>query len=135
MPGMDDTSWMFLEEPWQRLRWARTYWQHQAGGEMTAKAAADSLGFNSPETYTAYEREPGKSKHTALSPQRAIEFGRKFRINWQWLLEGEGTPFDTPSSGLSPAVSRVVDLMKGATPADQESVADLVEAALRLKAG
>jgi hypothetical protein len=132
---MDDASWMFLDEPWQRLRWARVRWQKQTGSAVTAKAAAESMRFNSPETYSAYEREPGKSKHTPLSPQRAIDFGRKFKVNWQWLLEGKGTPFDVPAASLSPAVSRVVDLMKDATPADQEHVATLVEAALRLKTG
>lgn len=132
---MDDTSWMFLEEPWQRLRWARINWQEQAGIEPRASAAAESMGFKSPETYTAYEREPGKSKHTPLSSQRAIEFGRKFKVSWRWLLEGLGTPFDVPATELSPAVSRVVDLLKDSTPAEQESVVALVEAALRLKAG
>lgn len=133
--SMDDQEWLYLEEPWQRLRWARLHWQRSTGSATTGKAAAEALGFSTPEGYTAYEREPGASKHTPLSPQRAIQFGRKFKINWVWILEGKGTPFDTPASGLSPSQSRIVEMMADKSEEEQETVVRLVEMALKLKAG
>lgn len=70
------TDWTTLYEPWERLKWARK----QAGFD-TASAAADSLGMKK-DTYSAYEREPGKSKHTQLDHQSAIRFAKKFKVSW-----------------------------------------------------
>jgi len=131
---MDDQQWLYLEEPWQRLRWARLHWQRSIGSATTGKAAAEALGFSTPEGYTAYEREPGASRHTPLSAQRAIQFGRKFKINWVWILEGKGTPFDVPMSGLSPAQSKMVAMLAELPEEEQERVVQMVELAKGLKA-
>ena len=120
-----DTSWTGLREPWERLKWARRH-----AGFDTATSAAESLGVKK-DTYTAYEREPGKSKHTSLDHQRAIQFARKFRVSWEWLLLGEGSPFDKLSSA---AQERVLRAMAGAAEEDQERVAEAVEALLRRSA-
>jgi hypothetical protein len=116
-----DTSWTKAFEPHERVRWAR------AQRFDTAKAAAESLCINK-ETYGAYERAPGSSKHTRLDHQRAIQFGRKFKVSWTWLLLGEGTPFDDI---LTPAQERVIAAMKSVDEADQERAADAVEAFLK----
>lgn len=91
-------------------------------------AAADSLGMQE-NTYSAYERPPGTSKHTALDHHRAIQFGRKFKINWVWILTGEGTPY-----ARTPAEERAAQLLAEATEAEQEMALDVLAAALKRRA-
>jgi hypothetical protein len=122
---MSAMEWASLKEPWERLRWARTYWQTQNGGATTAKAAAESLGMQE-NTYSAYERRPGSSKSTALDHQRAMQFGRKFKVNWVWILTGDETPFQR-----TPAQSRAIELMARTPEREQEHIADLIEVAVR----
>jgi hypothetical protein len=119
---MDDRDWGRLKEPWERLRWARMRWQSNAGGFGSARAAAESLGMNEG-TYAAYERGPEASKHIALDHQRAIQFAKKFQVNWVWLLTGDETPF-----GRSEAEDRVVKAMAAATPERQAMIVETVEA-------
>lgn len=126
--GMDDSAWLGLDDAWERVRWARLHWQRKTGSSATARAAAESLGM-SENTYSAYERAPGASKHTPLDHQRAVEFARKFKINWVWLLTGEETPFDRTA-----AQSRAVALMSQVPEDEQERVADIIEAAIRRRA-
>lgn len=126
---MDDCSWIGLREPWERLKWSRLHWQTRIGSARTGVAAAESLGM-SENTYTAYERPPGSSKHTPLTHQRAIQFGKKFKINWVWILSGEETPFERTD-----AQNRAIELMAAASEDDQIQVVDIIEAALRRKAG
>lgn len=126
---MDDSTWIGLEEAWQRVRWARLYWQRKIGSATTARAAAESLHL-SENTYTAYERDPAEGKKsTPLTHQRAIEFARKFKVNWVWLLTGEESPFERTE-----AQSRAVGLMALVDEDEQERVADIVAAAIRHKA-
>ena len=115
-------GWADLEYPHERLRWARLN-----AGFPTMKAAADSLGMQE-NTYSAYEREPGTSKWTDMDHQRAIEFGRKFKVSWTWLLVREGTPFEIP---LTEAQRRAVEAMAAAEPDDQDRAAQVVETMLR----
>lgn len=126
---MDDSSWIELREPWERLKWARRYWQKKAGGATTAAAAAEALGMQE-NTYSAYERRPDSSKHTDLDHQRATQFGRKFKINWVWILTGEESPF-----GRTEAQTEAVSLMATADEADQRRVVSIIEAALRKNVG
>lgn len=116
-------EWRDLKEGWQRLQWARRQSQFE-----TAKDAAISLGMQ-PGTYRAYEREPGTSKHTPLDHQAAIRFGRKFKINWLWLLTGEGDPKGEPvqESRLERALSRA----KEAPAEQQDMIADIIERLLK----
>ena len=120
---------MSLREPWERLKWARRYWQRKTNGATTAKAAAESLSMQE-NTYSAYERRPDSSKHTPLDHQRAVQFGRKFKINWVWILTGEETPF-----ARTPEQTRAVELMSRATEDAQRHALELIEVALRRSAG
>ena len=126
---MDETRWTQLKDPWTRLRWARLRWQNNAGGAATAKAAADSLNMQE-NTYSAYERPPGSSKHTDLDHQRAVQFARKFQTNWVWLLTGDETPF-----GRTEAQDRALKAMADAPADEQERIANAVEALARRAAG
>lgn len=117
-----DTEWANLKEDWERVRWAR-----KRAEFATARAAAESLGLGE-NTYSAYERPEGASKSTRISDQRAIQFGKKFKVSWRWLLLGEGTPFD---GAQSKAQERVLAAMSKAPEDEQERVAAAVEALLR----
>jgi hypothetical protein len=114
-----DTGWEILFDQHERLRWARL-----RAGFTTAKAAADSLGMKK-DTYSAYEREPDKSKSTKMDHQRAMQFGRKFKVNWEWLLNAKGTPFSGPKTL---AQERVMTAMADAPEDEQERIASAVEA-------
>lgn len=112
-----------LSEPHERLRWARVRWQLQKGIKPEMGAAADSLGMKQ-HTYRAYEREPGSSKFTPLDHNRAVQFGKKFGVNWQWLLSGIGSPDD---EALSPTEWRVIRAMREAPESRQAAVAEVIE--------
>lgn len=117
-----------MKYPWQRVEWARRYWQRQLGVPETARSAAESLGMNE-NTYSAYEREPGEDKtkkSTPLKHERAIQFGRKFKVNWVWLLTGEETPFVR-----SRAQVRAVEMLATAPEDIQEATVSLMETTLR----
>lgn len=75
-------------------------------------------------TYRAYERPDTSSKHTKMSDQAAIRFGRKFGVSWQWLLLGQGTPFDNE---LPEHQERVLRVMSGLDENRQKALADLIE--------
>lgn len=120
--GPMNTEWSRIHEPHLRLKWAR-----QNAGFTTATAAALSLGMKK-DTYTAYEREPGSSKTTAMDHQAAMSFGKKYKVSWTWLLLGQGSPFERV---VTEAQQRVIDAMARAEDADQDRVADAVEALLR----
>jgi len=125
---MDD-RWTKAREPQDRLRWARIQWQEAKGIKPDAGAAAESLGLR-PHTYRAYERNPDASKYTRLDDQRAIQFARKFGVNWIWLLTGEGRP-DTPDDSLSPTERRVIDALREAPKDRQTAVADAITQLLK----
>lgn len=78
-------------------------------------------------TYSAYERDPSHGGKTIpLDHQRAIEFARKFKSNWVWLLTGEETPF-----GRSPAQTRAVALLAQAPEDVQEEAVEIMETVLK----
>ncbi len=126
---MDLDDWLTLREPHERLRWARLRWQTKKGAATTMKAAADSLGMKE-NTYSAYERDPGSSKHTPLNDQAAIKFGKKFKVNWSWLITGAGSPFE-----MSPAQQRINSILALWDDDEQQVIVDMVEAMQRRKAG
>ncbi len=117
-----ETSWTQAEESWERLKWARLH-----AGFTTATAAAESLGLRK-DTYTAYERAPGSSKHTQLDHQMAIKAGRKYRVSWTWLLVGDGTPFDKPSN---PHQQRAIQAMATVPEEKQAALAEAIEALVK----
>lgn len=119
---MGDDRWKSCDGSWDRLRWAR---MHRTKFE-TAESAAESLGMK-PNTYRNFERQPGGSRHKPLDHQHAIRFARKFKVNWIWLLTGEGSP-DTPE--LTPAQERMLNATRGASEEEQARAATVVEAML-----
>jgi hypothetical protein len=118
---MADETWRNCEGTWDRLRWARINY-----GFETAKDAAAALGMKEG-TYRSYERRPDSSKHTPLDHQVAATFATKYRVNWLWLLLGQGGPFDRL---LTPAQERILAATSTASTEDQERVAAAVEALL-----
>lgn len=119
-------EWRELREGHERLTWARKRSLFE-----TQRDAADSLGMNL-NTYSAYEREPGKSKHTPLDHQAAIRFAKKFKVNWVWLLTGEGEPFSNPISPPPlPPLEQAMRKAAEAPPAQQELIADIIERMLK----
>ena len=117
-------GWRNAAHPWERLLWARKHWQAQTETlDRTAKQAADALGLKEG-TYRAYERAPGSSKSIALNHQDAIRFARKFKVSWQWLVAGEGTPFD---DDLPEPQERVLRVMSSLPESKQKALADMIE--------
>jgi hypothetical protein len=127
--GMD-TRWKTASESHERLRWARIQWQEAKGIKPDAGAAAESLGIKA-HTYRAYERRPDSSKHTRLDDQRAIQFSRKFGVNWTWLLTGEGSP-DASDDRLTPTERRMIDALREAPEARQAAAADAIIQLLKI---
>lgn len=126
---MSDETWRDLREPWQRLQWARRHWQAASGSALTARAAAESLGMKE-DTYSAYERRPDASKATPLTHQRAIQFGRKFKVRWEWLLTGDGEPWPT-EGGPRARILQAVDEAAADDPDELERKADAIVTLLR----
>ena len=124
----DDLTWVELREPWQRLRWARARSKFE-----TARAAAESMGMNEA-TYSAYERRPDSSKSIPLSHQKAIQFARKFKVRWEWLLTGEGSPHSEEPDPNAP-VTRIIRSLGEVPLESQSDVADAVEAMVRAAKG
>lgn len=126
---MSDHEWRHLKEPWERLQWARLRWQRINGERDNKAAAARALGMD-PGTYRTYERPPDK-KDAELTYPRAQQFARKFGVDWFWLLEGKGSPFDRQVSELSDPVQRVIGIMLPLSEERQTVLADAVEALVR----
>lgn len=124
------TDWQDLSEVHDRLRWARMRWQETRGIKPDAGAAAESLGMK-PHAYRAYERPEDASKHTRLNDQRAIQFARKFGVNWLWLLLGEGSP-DAPDDQLTPIERKMIDALREAPEARQAAAADAIIQLLKI---
>lgn len=116
---MQDTGWTRCEGLWERLRWARL----NAAAPMEPKDAAAVIGVKDG-TYRAYERPPGASKTITIDPQNVIKLGRRWKISWQWIVSGEGTPFDKE---LSPTQLRLLTLLNEASPEDQERAVRAIE--------
>lgn len=106
-------------------------WQEGKGIKPDAGAAGESLGMKA-HTYRAYERAPGSSKHIELTHQRAIEFGRKFGVSWEWLMNGRGSPDAMTASELTPTERRLIDALREAPEARQTAVADAIEQLLKI---
>lgn len=130
--GMDDeadSSWRNLES-WQRVQWARRWWQTRKFGSLsTARAAAESLGMKE-DTYSAYERAPDASKHTPLSHPAAARFAEKFGVKWEWLLTGRGEPFGDPPRGPKARILAAIEEAAG-DPDELERKADAIVTLLR----
>lgn len=124
---MADPSWRDLEGSWQRLQWAR-----RRRGFDSAEAAAESLGMKGG-TYRAYERPPTASKSITLDHQMAARIAKKFRVSWQWLLLGDGSP-DEVENSTDPALT-VVEAMRGLPRDRQEAVAAAVVALIKTGTG
>jgi hypothetical protein len=92
---------------------------------MTAKAAGAVID-KSDQTYRTYERAPGPSGRT-IDAQDVITLGRRWKISWQWILSGDGTPFD---KDLSPRQLRLITLLDQAPDELQDAAYRALEAML-----
>lgn len=116
-----DERWKGCEGTWDRLKWARL--QKYA----TAKDAAIAVGVEEG-TYRTYERHPDGSKHTPLDYQKAVHFGRRFGVRWEWLLEGTGIPW----RALDENLDRIL-LAYESTPEERRAaVAEAIEQLLKV---
>lgn len=96
-----ESVWPELRDPWERLRWARL----QAGFDIQV-AAAESLGMKA-QTYRTYERAPDEAGARSFDHNLARRFATKFKVNWVWLLTGEGDPRGAPNLELQVFANKV----------------------------
>jgi transcriptional regulator with XRE-family HTH domain len=75
-----------LDEPWARLRWART-----RAGFATAKEAADRLAM-SEVTYRSYEKPVANGGRWPRSTAQVQRIAKVVKASWIWLETGEGDP-------------------------------------------
>jgi hypothetical protein len=115
-----DERWKTCIGTWDRLRWARLQ------RFETAKDAAIALGIEEG-TYRAYERTPDSSKHTKLDHQKAMHFAKRLGVRWQWLLLGQGEPWNDEDEDIDRAIS----VMREADPTRRRDIADLIERLLK----
>lgn len=124
----DDLGWTDLQEPHQRLKWARQRDERYP----TTRAFAQAVGL-SEHGYAAYERAPGSSKHTPLSYEHAVPWAQRLRVRWEWLLKGEGPPWidDSRQRRWSPQARRIADMVDSVPEEDQDRIARAIELLLR----
>lgn len=91
MDKRDD--WRRLEGTWDRLKWARLVHAGISTGEEAARRVGVRAG-----TYRAYERSPDSSKHIPLDHRHAGQIATKLKVRWEWLLTGEGEPWQDDKS-------------------------------------
>ena len=115
-------DWRTLNEPWERLVWARTRKYD------TGKAFAEAIGMR-PNTYHNHEREPGLSRNARLTAEKAMRFGKALQINWRWLYDGSGNPFKFEPK-ISEQIVRIVEMVEDASDSDQRRVEAVVRAIL-----
>lgn len=120
--AMADFSWVNLTEPHERLRWARMQRYE------TAEAAAQALGMQ-PNTYRNHEREPGSSRSAALTAEKAMRFGKAFRVRWEWLFQGSGEPTQAPDQDEE--ARRIASAYAGLSPEDRVRVSTFMDALKR----
>lgn len=125
MSGSSDTSWSQAQEPHERLKWARSQ------QFPTARAFAAAMGMGE-QSYSAFEREPGRSRTNRLTADRAMQFARKLRVRWEWLLEGAGLPWldNTDASRTRPA-AQIAEIVDAQDPEEQARLLELVKIAAR----
>jgi hypothetical protein len=121
-----DLRWLELSarEQWrERLRWARETHGSFARAEWFAKRVGESAP-----NYRKYERLPSPGANSAkdLPYQKAVAWAAELDVRWQWLLEGEGVPWNDTAEETPAA--RVERLVQGAPPEDQERILRVVEA-------
>jgi transcriptional regulator with XRE-family HTH domain len=114
-----DTRWASLTEPEERLRWAR------ARLFETQEAFANSIGMKRG-AYRKYEAGPAHDGGV-LKADKAMQFAKKLKVRWEWLLYGQGVPFlDTPT----PA-QRVDELLRDLPLEEQERYVSALELLVR----
>jgi hypothetical protein len=119
-----DQSWRDLNEPNERLSWARM--------KLTAfqrpTDAAKSLNIK-PGTYRTYElpksqggRWPGNSEVQRIA--------KKFGVSWLWLLTGQGDPADAAVPELQVYVEQLAERVSRITEDKREDAFDAAKAVL-----
>jgi hypothetical protein len=119
-----DTRWQHLEQPWQRLLWAR-----ETAGFRSGAAFARKVGEKE-HTYKAYERDADTaSKGSKLDFVKARSWAPLLEVRWEWLLNGEGLPWiDEDADSAAAQISRLVE---EAPPEEQQRALDLVRVFLK----
>lgn len=129
MDAKQDERWRRTRGTWDRLRWAR-----MAAGYKRAKDFADYVGMKEG-TYRAYERDPGQgSKSTELDPKHALQWARKLKVRWEWLLTNEGTPWEPSmySMDMSPGKARLKKAVEKVPDSKAAAIAEAIEAILKI---
>ena len=118
-----DRSWVGLSEPHKRLQWARRRLF------STGAAFAASLGWQD-NTYTAYERDPAASKATRLTAEKAMDFARRLKVRWEWLLYGTGEPWVGAAQASGSARSRLLQEIQSVAEdeTEDERLLDVIRA-------
>lgn len=117
-----DESWRDLQQPWERLRWARGQTEFSIAADF-ARAAGIKVA-----AYQAMEGPEDRSRFKQLDPQSAIKAGRKAKIRWQWILVGDGEPWIVSTDG---AADRVREALAGVL--DDDAVEELARMAALLE--
>jgi transcriptional regulator with XRE-family HTH domain len=109
-------NWQHLEQPWERLRWARLNARPEPFDQL--KAAAESLNVK-PGTYRTYEQPKAEG---GRAPQLAElqRFARKFKVSWVWIASGQGSPFDEPTSPFLQVAETVAERLEAVPPEKRE---------------
>lgn len=95
-------NWTEQKELWQRIRWAR-----ENAKFATAQAAAESLGIKAG-TYRTYER-PKESEGREPPIAELHRIARKFKVSFEWIAAGDGSPFEARLSADAQEVGGLVD--------------------------
>lgn len=116
-----DDAWRKCEGTWDRLKWARRQ------KFETGKDAALAFGLKE-DTYRAYERQPDSSKHTPLGHQHAAHFAKRLGVRWEWLLQGDGSPWLDPDENRD----RILQAYDNAPEDRRAAIAAAIEQLLKV---
>lgn len=114
-------GWQHLNDTHSRIRWAR----FQSPFE-TAKAAADSIGIKEG-TYRTYER-PVENAGRIPPVVEAKKIARKFKVNWVWMLTGDGRPDSDEAE--NPRIKEVLQRIDQVPREKQDDALNAVEAVI-----
>lgn len=106
----DEIDWKKVPR-WERLKWAR-----KAAGYETATDACTAFGWPSLDTYRSHEREP-RGKSPGFNEEWAERYAQAFRVDWLWLLHGQGAPKSQSGTGQIPTYEQAWEEMAPAEKA------------------
>ena len=95
-----DFSWTRLQEPWERLRWARERLASLTQEQVAKRVGMDKVG------YGHHERDPTEGRSTKVTADKAMLFAPVVKARWRWILSGEGEPYITPAEEAAEIIAR-----------------------------